>query len=238
MGAIHWSERPDEPAQPLEVSAGALPAMAGSRGGAHFGMCGPEKIIKTDRAPTKIGEINAEGDTAYNMFTYGEGNTADSDISVAIKGKGPWQLSGSHHIGNSKQAEVRHEGGPGQSLWFTSGFDYHLVEDRCRQKVIVHQWRSGIEPHRQMNQGCTIDPYRHHAESYGPGSTFYRSESRAVTWTGAAEVYGASLTSRSGFSKHVHMALKFGQGSSHWLCGDNDVPPKSSRVFSGNSSPI
>jgi hypothetical protein len=202
-------------------------------------MCGHYEVLKTERASTKVGEINAEADTVENEFTYGEGNTADSDISVAIRGRGPWQLVGTHHVGNNRTAEVGHGGGALESLWFSSGFDYHLMRDECnREKVIVHQWRSGIENHRQVNQGCTIEPYRRHSEPFGPGAKFERSENRAVTWTNAAELFGASLTSKSGFSKEVHMRLRFGSSGTHLVCGDDDVPISSNRVFSGNSSPI
>ncbi|MGH9041992.1 MAG: hypothetical protein ACRDZ3_17370, partial [Acidimicrobiia bacterium] len=90
----------------------------------------------------------------------------------------------------------------------------------------------------QINQGCTIEPYRRHREPYGAGAFFTRSENRAVTWTAAAEIFGASLTARSGFSKEVHMRLEFGRDRVHWVCGDDAVAPDSKRVFSGNSSPI
>lgn len=238
--AVRWSERPELAAEPLEVRVPAQRTFRAANGGTPLvGMCREYQVVKTERASTKIGEINAEPDTVYNMFTYGEGNTADSDISVAMRGNGPWQLVGTHHVGNGRETEVEHEGGASQSLWFSSGFDYHLMRDDCgREKVIVHQWRSGIEDHRQINQGCTIEPYRRHAERFDPGKSFKRSENRSVTWTNAAEIFGASLTSRSGFSKHVHMELKFGSGETHLVCGDDEVPNHSKRVFSGNSSPI
>lgn len=239
---VRWSERPDMAAEPLEVrTPRALTLNSGSGGGSPFvGMCGNYQVVKTDRASTMIGEINAEGDTVHNDFVYGEGNTADSDISVAMRGaRGPWQLTGTHHVGNSRVAKVGHEGGALESMWFSSGFDYHLMRDECgREMVTVHQWRGGIENHPQTNQGCTIDPYRRHAENYSPGSKFERSENRAVTWTNAAEIFGASLTARSGYSKEVHMQLKFGSAASHLVCGDDNVAPRSKRVFSGNSSPI
>ncbi|MGH9042273.1 MAG: hypothetical protein ACRDZ3_18800, partial [Acidimicrobiia bacterium] len=160
---VRWSERPDEPAEPLEVrvpAGGDRRAMAAD-GSPFVGWCRNYEVIKTERASTKVGEINAESDTVLNEFVYGEGNTADSEISVAMRGNGPWQLVGSHHIGTSRVAKVGHRGGAHQSIWFSSGFDYHLMRDRCnREQVIVHQWRGGIEQHRQINQGCTIEPYR------------------------------------------------------------------------------
>jgi hypothetical protein len=237
---VRWSERPDVAAEPLEVRTPTAPTF-NSKSDRSPLMCGHyNKVMKTERASTKIGEINAEGDTVHNDFVYGEGNTADSDISVAMRGtRGPWQLTGTHHVGTNRVAKVGHEGGALESMWFSSGFDYHLMRDECnREMVIVHQWRGGIENHPQINQGCTIDPYRRHAERYESGGKFERSENRAVTWTNSAEIFGASLTSRSGFSKEVHMQLKFGSAAVHWVCGDDDVPINSKRVFSGNSSPI
>ncbi|MGH9034231.1 MAG: hypothetical protein ACRD0O_00575 [Acidimicrobiia bacterium] len=237
---VRWSDRPDVAAEALEVRTPTALTFDSKSARTPL-MCGRHyEVVKTERASTKIGEINAEGDTVHNDFVYGEGNTADSDISVAIRGtRGPWQLTGSYHVGNNNVAKVGHEGGALESMWFSSGFDYHLMRDECRREMVtVHQWRGGIENHPHVNQGCTIDPYRTHAERYGPGGKFARSENRAVTWTNSAEIFGASLTSRSGFSKEVHMQLKFGSARVHLVCGDDDVPTHSKRVFSGNSSPI
>ncbi len=241
---VTWEARPGLPAEPLEID---LPhettlSSTASEDGAHPRrpyMCGHYEVVRTDRASTKIGEINAESDTVQSDFIYGEGDTADSDISVAIRGRGPWQLSGSHHVGTTRVARVGHEGGSLESIWFASGFEYHLMRDECnREKVIVHRWRGGIENHPQINQGCTIEPYQRYAERYDAGGKFERYENEAVTWTNAAEIFGASLTASSGFSKEVHMQLKFGAAARHVVCGDNDVPISSKRVFSGNSSPV
>jgi hypothetical protein len=241
---VRWTARPETQPEPLEVSLPPASTFGTKAAGnpTHERqpyMCGHYEVIRTERGSTKVGEINAEGDTAENLFVYGEGNTADSDISVAVKGRGPWQLTGTHHVGTSDVARIGHHGGQLESMWFSSGFDYHLMRDECnREKVIVHQWRGGIERHPQINQGCTVEPYRGNREPYGAGDFFERSANRAVTWTAAAEIFGASLTASSGFSEEVHMRLKFGSERLHWVCGDDDVAILSKRVFSGNSSPV
>lgn len=236
----NWPERPGEAPEAMEIQ---VTEPAPDRPG-HFramaGFCQDYQVVDTKRASTMIGEINAESDTILNSFSYGEGNSADSDISVATKSAhGVWKLAGDFHVGTEKVATVGHEGGRGESLWFTSGFDYHLMRDKCgNEKITVHQWRGGIENRPQMNMGCTADPYRRHRERYGAGGKFDRSERRAMTWSRAAEVFGVGLSSRSGFSQNVQMHLVFGQEAVHWVCGDNAVATHSGRVFSGESSPI
>ena len=89
-----------------------------------------------------------------------------------------------------------------------------------------------------MNIGCTVQPHLRHSEDHDAGTFFKRDRNHAEKWQGAVAVFGVSLGARSGFSKQVVMQLNFGQAPKHLVCGDNDVPTRSSRVFTGESSPI
>jgi hypothetical protein len=70
---------------------------------------------------------------------------------------------------------------------------------------------------------------------YTAKTSFNRDREKAVRWEGAAGVFGASLTARSGYSRWVHGHWRFGAAGMHLLCGDDGPPKEARHIFAGTS---
>jgi hypothetical protein len=55
-----------------------------------------------------------------------------------------------------------------------------------------------------------------------------------MVWGGAAEVFGASLSARSGYSEFVSSHWEFGANEEeHLLCGNDDKIQRATRIYAG-----
>ena len=130
-----WLESPDVEAEPVVVrfdEAGST--LQVSNGGTPYHPCfGEYDLVETKKADMVVGELNTESDTMKARFVYGEGNHADSDISIAARPNGGrWSLAGTHHMSNSDETRVFKDAVAMERLRISSSFDYHLYRDRCR----------------------------------------------------------------------------------------------------------
>jgi hypothetical protein len=202
------------------------------------GGCWGKRLIDTQIADTVIGEIRAPHDTIESFFAYGE--RADSEIGVAGKGAhGPWTASGSFHIANSEDTDVKQWAGSGEHRLVTGRFVYDKYETTCPsgrwEKVVPREWMGDVQSQPTTVRGCAGYP-EDKIGRYGKGTEFNRDRERAVNWEGAVGVYGASLTARSGYSKWAKGHWKFGSAPMHVLCG-NDGPPKlAGHIFAGTEA--
>jgi hypothetical protein len=239
---VEWRAAPDEPAEPIRVNLGQSPGPQGDPSSNRIspmqGGCSGMKLIESQVGETVIGELRTPPDTVKATFLYGK--RADSEISVAARAaKGPWEVSGSHHIGNAQRGAMWQNAAGGQHVVVRTRFIYDKYEYHCaigrREKVVPREWMGDGMSESVPERGCM------HADEkrlgrYGRDGGFIRDKERAVTWNGAVSVFGASMSARSGYSESVTASWEFGGQSLHLLCGDDGPPWRSRHVFAGFSA--
>jgi len=238
---VEWRASPEEDADPVRVRLGdAAAAKTADDRPIHAmqGGCSGMKLIESQIRPTVIGELRAPDDTETATFAYGK--RADSEIGVASQGgQGPWALSGSFHIANSQAGEITQRATSGQHLLVRSRFRYDRYEYFCpsgrREKVVARDWLGDYQSEPTAVRGCAGAP-EGRLGRYGPDGSFHRIREKAVQWDGAVDVFGASLTARSGYSQYVRGDWSFGGAPEHLLCGDNGGPLVARHIFAGTSA--
>jgi hypothetical protein len=239
---VEWRASPEEAAEPLrfrlqEASAATTPA--GERPIRPMqGGCSGLKLLGSEIAYTVIGELRAPHDTLDAFFTYGK--RADSEIGVATRGsQGPWGLSGSFHIANSDDTHVTKWADSGEHLLVTTRFKYDKFEHTCpsgrREKVVASEWMGDAQAHATAIRGCAGAP-EDRLGRFTAKTGFDRIREKAVQWEGAASVFGASLTARSGYSQWVQGHWRFGPADMHLLCGEDGPPKRAGHIFAGTSA--
>lgn len=233
MARSAWPERPDLEASPVTLRFDAASFAANDEPQPLHPCWAEFELVDTRKASTVVGELNPEEDTIAASFTYGEGNHADSDISIGVKApSGNWATSGSHHLANSDQGRTVKHAGPMERLRISNNFDYHLYRTKCgdREQIVPHGWRGGVSSVPHLIPDCARS---RHDDEYERNSAYHRDKNRAGTWEGAVEVFGASLSARSGYSKEVQVFMKFGERPTHHVCGDNADAMHSNFVWTG-----
>jgi hypothetical protein len=237
---VAWRAGPDEAAAPLtlHLDPPASTQATGNDTRPMQGGCSGMKVIDSQIGETVIGELRTPPDTLKASFSYGK--SADSEISVAARGaSGPWTLEGSHHIANAKGAAVTQKASGGEHLVVRSRFVYDKYEYFCpsgrREKVAPREWLGDVNAAPTAERGCKHAPDTRLGR-YGRNSLFDRDKERAVTWSGAASIFGVAVSARSGYSERVRAHWDFGQESLHLLCGDDGPPWQSSHIFAGYSA--
>ena len=194
-------------------------------------------ILKDEwNAYTTIGEIHHTADMT-GWLSYGYDKSADSDIDVAWSAGG-WHLQGSAHVGNSQSASSTWNRGQNYGHREQSEFHYQKWQwcDGSYQ-IKSTKWNSGAldgADNSSYDHKCDTT-YSAYAVKYAYNTDFDRSSSNYVKFGAAVDVGPISLGAQSGMSTHVRMHIHFGQqqGQIRVICGDNDKPSYSSRVFAG-----
>jgi len=211
-------------------------------------------LVATEIDPTIIGELHVARD-ATGTFYYGRGGRADSYISIGVS-VGGWHLGGYKHVATANSASIsvtnptedwaheitsrfvygryRHERwtvDPATGQTFTCGVSYTK-----EAKLWIGDYAIGQNLSQFLHQ-CTTQ-YTRYASSYGINGTFGRSTRKLRTYQAGAKVDlgTGSLDLRvwSGASSHVGYSYKFGTAyQQHWLCGNDNWPPYSTRIFAG-----
>src|SRR2546423_7262140 len=79
--------------------------------------------------------------------------------------------------------------------------------------------------------------YLQYANQIGPNGSFDRHSNKLVTWGAAGSIGlgtgGLTLKAWSGSSTSVKYHWRFGASSSHWICGNDNSPIYSSKIFAG-----
>lgn len=232
-----WRASPDEAAEPVEVRF-ANQSAADDRITPMQGGCWGTKLVETQIAQTVIGELRTPPDTLESEFVYGE--RADSEIGIANRGAhGPWSISGSFHIANAQSGEIAQGASSGEHLLVQTRFKFDRYEYTCgtgkRHRVVPREWMGDVQSQATAVRGCAGAPETRLGH-YGPRSKFTRDRDKAVRWEGAASVFGASLTARSGYSKYVRGRWQFGAAREHLLCGNDGPPLQATHIFAGPSA--
>lgn len=250
----------DVVAQPLTSVANPR-LVPGSSGGATTGSTSyvrcatTREPLESKRAWTTIGELHTPIDTNRAVFAYGE--RADSYISKAVSVDGSvWLLKGMAKLGkdvtSSNSAVISVDVGYDrwareiQTEFVYTKFRLELVCASTIPVVAEHyeirptDWvgsiRTGADL-RYLDDRCYQDHFEFMAQ-YGRDGGFDRSSERYGTFVGAASVSFAGVTvalnARSGLSRWVRVTWDFGNRTSkHILCGTDDMPIRSSRIFAG-----
>lgn len=231
-----WMARPAEKASPVDLVV-AQPRQ--SRPFEAGGCADSYKLLeRRDAVPTVVGELQTPADTQQASFEYGK--RADSDVSVAIRAAGGrWALSGEHHVGNSRTASVgKARAGSNFHGQILSAFDYGRYEHKnscvigTEEVIRPITWHAESTERFYPSPGC--GPNSRFLHRFGPGHKFDRSTERSMVWGGAAEVFGASLSARSGYSEFVSSHWEFGTNEAeHLLCGNDDKIQRATRIYAG-----
>jgi hypothetical protein len=206
------------------------------------------RTLSERKAPTVVGEIQAAGDS-QETFTYGR--QASSDIEVGLRASdGQVSVAGETHIGNSEGAAERWGSDTDNNkkllAYFTYREEEHQTFGACPSStfktVSAIAWdfgeavRSGVS---DPSIGCTKPPWSTRwRDPYPPGREhgFTRTEGRAVSYTGAADVFGFSLGATSGYSSSVTITWNAGtRHRQYYVCGDGADPSVAPRIFTGFS---
>jgi hypothetical protein len=239
---VEWRASPEEAAEPVRIKLPEAPEPTTTSGDRPIspmqGGCYGLTKIGTEIVSTVIGELRAPHDTLEALFIYGQ--RADSEIGVAERAShGPWGASGSFHIANSEDTDVRQWANTGEHLLVTTRFMYGRYEYFCPagrwEKVVPQEWMGDVQSQPTVVRGCAGVP-EGRLGRYTANSEFNRNKEKAVKWEGAASVFGASLTARSGYSRWVQGHWKFGSAGMHLLCGDDGPPKRAGHIFAGTSA--
>ena len=211
-------------------------------------------LVRTEVDPTTIGELHVAKD-ATGKFSYGIGNRADSEISIASS-VGGWHLLGFKHIATNTTTSVAvTNSGEDWARQIRSRFQYGLYKhERSTVDWVTGQrvpcgtsytkeprvWVGNIELGADLSSKLHLcqTKYAQWSVPFSQNTEFHRYSGKLQTWQGAASVdlgFGRlDLSAWSGASKSVGYDYHFGVASAvHWLCGTDSWPRFASRIFAG-----
>jgi hypothetical protein len=242
------------PAQVLDLkpvpgaSAGQAPAVGG-----HWCPLATKTktLVATERDSTIIGELLVARD-AVGVFSYGQGAQHVSNISLGINLGHGWTLGVFSHAasGNSSGVSI---GSVGDDWAHVLRSDFIYAKYR-KQTVdlfgnVCSTWYT-IEPKQWVGGGIVpgadesqylhkcLTTYSQWSIRQGPNTGWYRDRNKLRTWGAAVTVNlgtgGLSLSGWTGASAWVRYDYSFGNAVfDHYLCGNDDFPKRSTRVFAG-----
>jgi len=208
-------------------------------------------LLATERDSTIIGELLVARD-AIGTFSFGEGTEHVSNISVGLNFGNGWSLGAFQHAATGETSGVSISN-------TTQDWAHQLRSDFIYAKYrkqtvdvfgnVCSTWYT-IEPKEWVGGGIVsgadesqylhkcLTTYRRWYIRQGPGSTWYRSSNKLRTWGAAATVGlgsgGLALNAWTGSSRWVRLDYSFGTSIyDHYLCGSDDFPKRSSRIFAG-----
>ncbi len=204
-----------------------------------------EKPVESRRSLAIVGELNnAYNDGTVGKFTYGRGSTSSSYFGVAISNNSgeSFSIGGEKYLSESGSTTFP----PAKKRYarkLRSLFEFTKREARlntCAKFDIEIRPTAWIGGHndrlRQRGALDQCDPKQLQDGFRGTGD-FHRERNDATRWNRGAQAFGADITVRSGFDRHVQLDYKFGGPSKkqHWLCGPDgkQSPFSSGRVYSG-----
>ncbi|HSS82059.1 MAG TPA: hypothetical protein VLK24_12805 [Gaiellaceae bacterium] len=211
-------------------------------------------LVRTEVDPTTIGELHVAKD-ATGKFSYGIGNRADSQISIASS-VGGWHLLGFKHVATNTTTTVAVTNtGDDWARQIRSRFQYGLYKhERSTVDWVTGQripcgtsytkeprvWVGNIELGADLSSKLHLcqTKYAQWSTPFSPNTEFHRYSGKLQTWQGAASVdLGVGrldLSAWSGASKSVGYDYHFGVAFAvHWLCGTDGWPRFAARIFAG-----
>lgn len=204
-----------------------------------FSNCYRKELARYPGQETMVGEL---GTTKGVNATFSYVSRADSTLSVAVKLGDRWGTRGERKVSNQQTARYVQQVRYPESHQIDSYFTYVRWEVACdgegfatSEELAAESWDGGGTLVPKHVPSCLGSKY---ARAQAPDSDFGRDRNRAVSWKGAAFVAGAEFSASSGYSNYVSATWHFDKSEPGFtICGDNDVPTTSSRVFVGLDQP-
>jgi hypothetical protein len=245
------SRVPDETLR-LQPAADAAPSVGSSPGSPWCWITTKRKtLIGTERDSTIVGELLVARDS-IGTFSFGEGTEHVSNISVALDLGHGWRLGAFSHAstGDSSGVAISNVGDDWAHV-LKSDFIYAKYRKETVNPfgTVCSTWYT-IEPKEWVGGGIVagadesqylhkcLTTYARWRITQGPNTAWYRSGNKLRTWGGAATVDlgsgGISLAAWTGASRWVRYDYAFGTAvHDHYLCGNDNFPKRSSRIFAG-----
>jgi hypothetical protein len=208
-------------------------------------------LIATERDSTIVGELLVARD-AVGTFSFGAGTEHVSNISVGLNFGSRWRLGAFAHAstGNTSGVSISSVGDD-WAHQLRSDFIYAKYRKQTVNPFgdVCSTWYT-IEPKEWVGGGIVsgadesqylhlcLTTYRRWHIRQGPGSTWFRAANKLRTWGGSVNVDlgsgGLGLSAWTGASRWVRYDYSFGTRIyDHYLCGNDDFPSRSSRIFAG-----
>jgi hypothetical protein len=244
---------PDEKLELRPVSGPSLLAGGGPAVGDHWCPLATKTktLVATERDSTIVGELLVARD-AIGMFSFGEGTGHVSNISVGINFGHGWTLGAFEHASTGESSGVSIQN-PTEDWAHVLRSDFIYAKYR-KQTVdilgnVCSTWYT-IEPKEWVGGGIVsgadesenlhkcLTAYRQWMIDQGPDSGWFRAGNKLRTWGVAATVGlgsgGLGVSAWTGASRWVRYDYTFGHSSfDHYLCGNDNLPKRSTRVFAG-----
>jgi hypothetical protein len=244
---------PDQVLDLRPVSSPSLGSGGGPAAGARWCPFATKTktLLATERDSTIIGELLVARD-AIGTFSFGEGTEHVSNIAVGVNFGSGWSLGAFAHAatGNTSGVSISNIGEDWAHV-LRSDFVYGKYRKQTVDLFgnVCSTWYT-IEPKEWVGGGIVagadesqylhkcLTTYRQWSIRQGPDSTWFRSGNKLRTWGAAATVGlgtgGLSVSAWTGASRWVRYDYGFGRAVvDHYLCGNDDLPKRSSRVFAG-----
>lgn len=205
-----------------------------------------ERVVARGPSLAVVGELNnAYNDGTSATFTYGRGGESATYFGIAYddgSGNG-FRIDSEKYAayqGSTTFPTVRRR----YARKMRSGFTFEKRQARNNScavwdtYVLTTGWQ-GTQNVRQKQSGtlnrCVPEAFGR--QGFLAGGRFSTTTHNAVRWSRGVSVYGANLTTRSGFDQKVEISYRFrgGDGKKHYLCGPDGrtSAASSGRVFSG-----
>src|SRR5439155_7054617 len=208
-------------------------------------------LLATELDRTIIGELLDARD-AVGTFSFGQGSEHVSNISVGLDLGHGWHLGAFAHAATGDTSGVSISNvGDDWAHQLRSDFVYakyrkqslNFWGDVCSTWYTIEpkEWvGGGIVPGADESQYLhqCLTTYAKWRVNQGPASSWFRASNKLRTWGAAATVDlgsgGLGLQAWTGASRWVRYDYSFGTRiHDHYLCGNDDYPKRSSRVFAG-----
>lgn len=244
---------PDEKVDLRPVSGPSLPAGGGPAVGADWCPLAmkTKTLVATERDSTIIGELLVARD-AVGQFSFGEGTGHVSNISVGLNFGNGWALGAFQHAATGEASGVSIQNiGEDWAHVLRSDFIYAKYRKQTVDLFgrVCSTWYT-IEPKEWVGAGIVpgadesqylhkcLTTYRDWEVDQGPGTGWFRAGNKLRTWGVAAIIGlgsgGLGVSAWTGSSRWVRYDYAFGHNTfDHYLCGNDNYPKRSSRVFAG-----
>jgi hypothetical protein len=208
-------------------------------------------LVATERDSTIVGELLVARDAA-GQFSFGEGTGHVSNISIGINFGNGWAIGAFQHAATGDASGVSIQNiGEDWARVLRSDFIYAKYRKQTLDLFgnVCSTWYT-IEPKEWVGGGIVpgadesqylhqcLTTYRQWKIDQGPGTTWFRAGNKLRTWGIAATVGlgsgGLGVSAWTGASRWVRYDYAFGHSSfDHYLCGNDNLPKRSTRVFAG-----
>jgi hypothetical protein len=229
-------------------AAQAAPAPAASAASTSRADC--EWVATPSRIRnTRIGELH-QSKLVSAKFEYAAEHHADTDFSGALSyssGHGPWTARGGYHVSTRRGTTDTFSPPRGKfSRYLISRFSYRTLylkgKDCGRKEYLVmpvkfrggSDWKGYNDAAEILDGACSrVSPEYNHP--IAPGSSFSTAHAKAVDISVGVSIFGASLSTQSGYSNQVvgQWTTSKRAKKTQYVCGNGQDPVDAPVVYAG-----